>query len=307
MAGQGSVSVLGAFLVDLTCRTSRMPGWGETIHGGAFSLGPGGKGSNQAVAAARQKAPTSLITRLGKDPFGDMAGSLFAAEGINAACVSIDERLPTGTATIMVDTVSGENAIIIVPSACDALGPDEVDAAEQVIAASSHFVSQLELPLSTCTHGMRLARRHGVKVVLNPAPAIELPDEVLPLVDYLTPNEGEAAALTGRSVGDDAATARVLRDRGVRNVVLTLGPRGVFVSGDGQEAFVPAFDAGPVVDTTGAGDAFNGGFVAALAQGRGLLEAARFGCAVAALSVTRPGATSSMPSRDDVDALLKGA
>ena len=310
MADHGSVSILGAFLVDLACRTPRMPIWGETLHGDAFSLGPGGKGANQAVAAARQKVPTALITRLGKDPFGDMALSLFAAEGIDTKHVSVDDGLPTGTATIMVDTASGENAIIIVPSACDALGPKEVDAAAQAIAASSHFVSQLELPLATCLHGIRLAHRHGVQVVLNPAPAISLPPEILPLVDYLTPNESEAAALTGMSVGDEAeaaAVARVLRDRGVRNVVVTLGPRGVFVSGEGHESLVPAFDAGPVIDTTGAGDAFTGGFVAALTQGEGLWEAARFGCAVAALSVTRAGTTPSMPSRRDVDAYLKNA
>ena len=310
MANQGSVAILGAFLVDLACRTSRMPAWGETMHGLGFALGPGGKGSNQAVAAARLGARTALITRLGEDAFGDMARRLFAAEGIEVAGVSSDGSLPTGTATIMVDAARGENAIIIVPGACDALGPDQVDAAETAIAASSHFVSQLELPLATCLHGIRLAQRHRVEVILNPAPAIDLPPEILPLIGYLTPNESEAAALTGMSVTSQteaAAAARTLRDRGARNVVITLGGQGVLVSGEGHEGLIAAFDAGPVLDTTGAGDAFTGGFVAALAEGRSLPDAARFGCAVAGISVTRAGTTPSMPSRDEVEALLRTA
>ena len=303
------VTILGAFFADLACRTRRMPAWGETMHGEGFSLGPGGKGSNQAVAAARQGAAVALITRLGRDPFADMARRMFDEEAINQDGVSVDEDLPTGTATILIDSARGENAIVIVPGACDRLAPADLEAAAPDIASSAYFVSQLELPLGTCLHGIRLAERSGVPVLLNPAPAVALPAEIFPLLSYITPNETEAAALVGRrigSTGEARTAARTLRDRGVLNVVVTLGGQGVFVSGEAYEGLVAAFDTGRLVDTTGAGDAFNGGFVAALAGGSGLREAARFGCAVAGISVTRPGAARSVPYRAEVEILLRG-
>lgn len=304
------ITILGAFFVDLACRTSRMPTWGETLHGRSFSFGPGGKGSNQAVAAARQGARVEMITRIGRDAFGEMARRLFTEEGIGCGLVTIDKVKPSGTATIIVDDARGENAIIIIPGACGTLSVADVEGAAATIADSSFFVSQLELDLEPCLCGMELARQAGVPVVLNPAPAILLPASIFPLISYLTPNETEAAALTGSpvaTVAEARVAATTLRDRGVANVIITLGEQGVYVSGAEYEGQVPAFRAGPLADTTGAGDAFNGGFVAALAEGAGLREAARFGCAVAGISVTRSGTAPSMPRRAEVEALLSGA
>ena len=309
VASTNRVTILGAFFVDLVCRTHRMPVWGETIRGEGFALGPGGKGSNQAVAAARQGTAVSLITRLGRDSFADMARRMFEEELINQDAVSIDDALPTGTATILVDAGRGENAIVIAPGACDRLGPAEVDAAALGIATSAYFVSQLELPLETCLYGIRLAQRNGVTVLLNPAPAVTLPKDIFPMLDYITPNETETSTLVGSSVsniGEVKAAARSLRDLGVLNVVVTLGGEGVFVSGEAYEGLVAAFTAGRLVDTTGAGDAFNGGFVAALAEGSGLRDAARFGCAVAGIAVTRSGAARSAPTRAELAAVLRG-
>lgn len=303
----GKITVLGAFLTDLACRTSRMPVWGETLHGASFAFGPGGKGANQAVAAARQGVRVEMITRVGRDAFGDMAKQLFAAEGIGADFVLVDDVAATGTATIIVDDGRGENAIIIVPGACGALSVADVESAAAVIATSSFFVSQLELDLAVCLRGMELAREANVPIMLNPAPAIALPASAFPLVSYLTPNETEAAALIGERIETleaVGAAARKLRDRGVANVIITVGKQGVYVSGAEFEGFVPAFNAGALVDTTGAGDAFNGGFVAALSEGAGLREAARFGCAVAGISVTRLGTAPSMPQRAEVEQLL---
>lgn len=302
------VTILGAFFVDLACRTPRMPVWGETLHGNAFAMGPGGKGSNQAVAAARQGAPVELITRVGRDAFGEMARGVYRDEGIGAGHVSEDPEAPSGTATIIVDDTRGENAIVIVPGACGRLTTADVDAAEDTIAGSALFVSQLELPTEVCLHGMRVARRHGVPVVLNPAPAVELPREVFRDIDYLSPNESEASLLVGRDVETmDQVTeaAATLREWGVRHVLITLGERGVYIDSDEYTGVIPAVPAGDVVDTTGAGDAFNGGLVAALAEGQSLADAARFGCAVAGLSVTRTGTAPSMPTRDEVKTLLE--
>ncbi len=301
------ITVLGCFMADLVCRAERMPRWGETLRGRSFAMGPGGKGSNQAIAAARQGASVHLISRLGRDSFADMARRIYADEGIDTRHVSEDAERTTGTASITVDDASGENAIVIVPGACDTLGLGEVDAADAAIAASGLFISQLELPLEVCQHGMARARHHGVPVLLNPAPGMAVPDSVLERVDYITPNESEAAALTGRAVETDAQVAdaaRALHDRGIPHVLITLGERGVFVSSNGEGQIIPAVRAGDPVETTGAGDAFNGGLATALVAGRPLLEAARYGNAVAGLSVTRPGAALAMPRRDEVEALL---
>jgi len=304
------IVILGAFFVDLACRADRMPVWGETLHGSSFAFGPGGKGANQAVAAARQGAQVEMITRVGRDVFGEMACDLFAKEGIGTGYVFTDDEAPTGTAVIIVDDATAENAIIIVPGACGRLSVANVEAATSTIAGASFFVSQLELEFAACWRGMEIAHRAGVPVLLNPAPAIQMPESVYPMVSYLTPNETEAAALTGIPITDAAgakAAADRLRDLGVRNVIITLGEVGAYISGESFEGAISAYRAGPVKDTTGAGDAFNGGFVAALSQGAGLKEAARFGCAVAGISVTRLGTAPSMPSRNEVDKLLGAA
>jgi ribokinase len=301
---------MGSYVADLAFRIDRLPTWGETRMGQSFQLGPGGKGSNQAVAAARAGAPGSskvnFISKLGSDPFGEMARTLYREEGIDTQFV-FSTANPTGAAAILIDAAKGENAIIVVPGACFELTPAEVDQAAALIAASAIFVAQLELPLPTVEHGLQLASSHHVPTILNPAPAASLPSSIYPLCDYLTPNETEATALTGIPVTDlasaeEAATA--LLARGVRNVILTLGAQGALIKNSTLTRHVPAVDAGPVVETTGAGDAFNGGLAIALAEGLDLIAATRFACAVAGISVTRPGTAPSMPHRAEIEALL---
>jgi ribokinase len=299
------VTIMGSYVADVAFRLDRLPTWGETRMGQSFQLGPGGKGSNQAVAAARAGASVSFISKLGSDPFGEIARTLYRAEGIDTQYVFSSPN-PTGAAAILIDAARGENAIIVVPGACFELTLAEVDQATALIASSSIFVAQLELPLLTVEHGLRLAHAHGIPTILNPAPAATLPDTIYPLCDYLTPNETEAAALTGIPVTDLASAeeaAAALLSRGVRNVILTLGAQGAFIKNPTLTRHISAVDAGPIVETTGAGDAFNGGLATALAEGMNLIEATQFACAVAGISVTRPGTAPSMPHRADIDAI----
>jgi ribokinase len=299
------VTVMGSYVADLAFRIDRLPTWGETRMGQSFQLGPGGKGSNQAVAAARAGAKVAFISKLGPDPFGEMARTLYREEGIDTQYVFSTPN-PTGAAAILIDAAKGENAIIVVPGACFELTPVEVDQATALIASSSIFIAQLELPLSTVEHGLKLAHSNGVPTILNPAPAAALPEAIYPLCDYLTPNETEAAALTGIPVTDLASAERAaiaLLSRGVRNVILTLGAQGALIKNGTLTRRIPAVTAGTVVETTGAGDAFNGGLATALAEGMDIIEATRFACAVAGISVTRPGTAPSMPHRPEIDAI----
>jgi len=305
--GKKWVTVMGSFVADLAFRTSRIPVWGETLMGQSFQLGPGGKGSNQAVAAARAGARVSFISKLGSDPFGDIARHLYQAEGIDTQFL-FTASSATGAATIIIDAQKGENAIIVVPGACFGLTAAEVDQARALIAGSAIFVTQLELPLTVVEHGLALAYKLGVPTVLNSAPAMPLPESIYQHIDYITPNETETTALTGIpvvTVADAEKAADVLLSCGVRNAVITLGAQGAFVKNAKIKAHIPALDAGTIVETTGAGDAFNGGFAVALSEGMGLVEAARFGCATAAISITRPGTAPSMPTRSEIDALYK--
>ena len=299
------VTVLGSFVADLAFRTNRIPVWGETLMGNEFKLGPGGKGSNQAVAAARAGGRVSFISKLGPDLFGDMARALYKSEGIDTQFLFTTQSA-TGAAAIIIDAHKGENAIIVVPGACFEVTAEEVDQARALIAGSAIFVAQLELPLPVVEHGLTLAHSLGVPTILNPAPAAPLPESIYRHIDYITPNESEAAALTGvpvSTVADAEKAADAFLARGVPNAIITLGAQGVFVKNAQVRAHVPAVNAGKVVETTGAGDAFNGGFAVALSEGMGLVEAARFGCAAAGISITRPGTAPSMPTRAEIDAL----
>lgn len=306
VAAKKWVTVMGSFVADLAFRTGRVPAWGETLMGQSFKLGPGGKGSNQAVAAARAGGKVSFISKLGPDPFGDMARSVYEAEGIDTQFLFRSENA-TGAAAIIVDAAKGENAIIVVPGACFEVTVAEVDQARGLIGGSSIFVAQLELSLPVVEHGLALAHAQGVPTILNPAPAQPLPETIYQHIDYITPNETETAALTGIPVATLAAAekaADAFLARGVRNAIITLGAQGVFVKNAQVGAHVPAIDAGRVVETTGAGDAFNGGLAVALSEGMELVEAVRFGCATAGISITRPGTAPSMPTRAEIDALL---
>ncbi|MDK3073740.1 ribokinase [Sedimentitalea sp. JM2-8] len=299
----GKVVVLGIFVADAAFRADRMPRMGETVLGNGFLLGPGGKGSNQAVAAARIGAETHFLTRLGQDAFADMARGVWEKAGV-IAHVRTDPDSHTGAAFIYVDDATGDNAIIVSPGAAERISPADVEAHAALIAGADVFMAQLEHPVAATVAALRIARTAGVATILNPAPAADLPPEVLALCDYLTPNETEAEALTGLAVtsvaGAERAAAR-LCEMGVGTPIITLGERGAYLHGHG---LVPSFKPGSVVETTGAGDAFNGGFAAALSRGAEPLEAVRIGCATAGLSVTRRGAAASMPALAEVEKLI---
>lgn len=298
--------ILGVFVADTAYRAERLPRIGETVLGDGFRLGPGGKGSNQAVAAARLGAKVWLISRLGADAFGDMALATWQAAGVRPV-VTRHPDSHTGAAFIFLEAATGNNAIIIAPGAAAGLGPSDLDAQAALIGEAAVFLTQLEQPLDAAVRGLKIARAAGVATILNPAPGRVLADGVLALCDYVTPNETETEELTGIPVtGIDAARAAADRliDRGAGAAVITLGAQGALYHARGRSVLVPVVSAGPLVETTGAGDAFNGGFATALSRGFDPVEAVRFGCAVAGISVTRPGTAPSMPSLAEVEALL---
>ena len=303
------VLVMGSFVADVAFRAARLPAWGETLMGSAFALGPGGKGSNQAVAAARAGAEVRFFSKLGDDAFGKLARETWKADGIDASLVK-DCATATGAAAILIDAVRGENAIIVVPGACFTLTPVEVAEAKAEIGAAKVFLAQLELPLDTVERGLEIARAAGVVTILNPAPAFLLPDSMIALADFLIPNESEAALLTGllvETVQDAERAADALLERGAGTVIVTLGARGALLRSAGVTSMIPAFDAGAVVETTGAGDAFCGAFAAALAEGREPVDAAQFASAAAGISVTRAGTAPSMARRVEIESLMKKA
>ncbi len=304
--GKSGVAILGIFVADLAFRARRMPGMGETIAGSGFKMGPGGKGSNQSVAAARVGAKVTFISRIGKDAFGEIALAAWGKEGITARVVaSADE--PTGAAFIYVNDETGDNAIIVVPGAAASISPADVDAAADAIRGAAVFVTQLEQPVDAALRGLEIAREAGVVTVFNPAPAEPFDDALYGLCDFVTPNETEAAFLTGLPVGtvEEARKAGdVFLDKGVGAALITLGEAGALLHTSTESTLIPAFAVEPVLETTGAGDAFNGSFAAALARGAHAAEAARFGCAVAGISVTRAGTAPSMPTLTEVEKLL---
>ncbi|MBC8037633.1 MAG: ribokinase [Rhizobiales bacterium] len=305
-AEQEGVAILGIFAADLVFRASRQPAIGETLLGSGFHMSPGGKGSNQAVAAARAGTRVCFISKIGQDAFGDMALAAWTQEGIIPRVVQSSTE-PTGAACIFVNEVNGENAIIVVPGAASTIGPDDIDGAADAITASKVFVTQLEQPIAAARRGLEIAKASGVITLFNPAPAAPLPDDIYPLCDYVIPNESEAAGLTGVTVAsaDDARRAGdILLKKGARAVLITLGEKGAVFHQRERSVFLAAFFAGRVVDTVGAGDAFVGAFAAGLARDFDPLDAARFASAAAGISVTRNGAAAAMPSRAEIERLL---
>lgn len=300
------IVILGIFVADTAYRAERMPKMGETILGRSFVLGPGGKGSNQSVAAAMAGGSTHFITRLGKDDFAQIARSTWARAAVHPE-VTEDGESYTGAAFIFLEDATGNNAIIVSPGAAARITTADLDAKADLIRSAAVFVTQLEQPIPAARRGLEIARAAGVTTILNPAPAAPLDDVMLALCDYITPNESEAETLTGlpvTTVVQAEAAADALMARGVGAVVITLGGNGALYRDRTRSVHVPVISAGPVVETTGAGDAFNGGFAVALSEGRDVVEAVRFGCATAGISVTRPGTAPSMPARAEIDALL---
>ncbi|MEM6373713.1 MAG: ribokinase [Pseudomonadota bacterium] len=299
----GRVVILGVFVADTAYRAARQPRMGETVMGTSFALGPGGKGSNQAVACARIGAQTHMISKLGKDDFARLALDTWAQADVTPHVEQIDDSY-TGAAYIFVDDATGDNAIIVSPGAAALISAQDLDAQAALIAEADVFVTQLEQPMEAAMRGLELARAANVRTVLNPAPAAPLPHGMLALCDYVTPNETECEALTGIAVAgsEDAERAcAALQVMGVKTPIITMGEQGAYLSGHG---LVPAVNAGPVIETTGAGDAFNGAFAAALSEGQSEVDAVRMGCATAGLSVTRAGTAPAMPTRAEVKALL---
>ncbi len=299
------ILVVGSSNTDMIIKLDRIPQPGETILGGEFATAAGGKGANQAVAAARAGGDVTLIARVGRDMFGEKAVAGFVQDAIHVQHVTRDPAAPSGVALIFV-AKDGENSIAVAGGANGRLSPADVKKAKGSIADAKAVVMQLETPLKTVQTAAKLAARAEVPVILNPAPAQKLPGELLKLVSILTPNETEAELLTGIAVTNEKSAARAadaLLAQGVETVIITLGARGAYVAAASTRELVPGFRVKPV-DTTAAGDVFNGALAVALGEGRPLLEAVRFANAAAAISVTRLGAQPSAPVRKEIETLL---
>ena len=303
------ITVMGSFIVDLMARAPHLPEHGETVKGSHFQIGPGGKGSNQGVAASRSGAAVTMITKIGTDPFAQIALDSFQREGMDMQFVMQDKRYSTGTALIMVDENTSENKIVVTIGACEHITKDEIDAARFQIENSRVLLTQLETNLDAVENAVEIAHARGITVVLNPAPAPQHPlsDNLLSRIDILTPNETEAAILSGIKITDmdDAKkAARILKSKGVGHVIITMGNKGALVLTDSMEKVIDPIRV-KVVDTTGAGDAFNGGLATALAEGQDIVQAVRFANATGALSVTKVGTAPAMPYRDEIENLLR--
>jgi ribokinase len=301
-----AIVVVGSSNTDMIIRVPRIPRAGETVLGGEFFTAAGGKGANQAVGAARAGGKVALIARVGRDTFGDRAIAGLLRDGIDASRVFRDKLTASGVALIFV-AKDGENSIAVAGGANAKLSPADVTKAARVIRSAALLVAQLETPLATVTAAVELAAKAGVPVILNPAPARPLPNSLLKRISILTPNETEAELLTGIKVTDAAAAAKAcskLRSRGVGTVILTLGKRGAFLADANGQRLVPGFKV-KTVDSTAAGDIFNGALSVALAEGKAVLDAVRFASAAAALSVTRLGAQPSAPSRADIEKFIR--
>lgn len=297
------VVVVGSFNMDLVVKAGRRPETGETLMGKEFGMFIGGKGSNQAIAAARLGSDVTMIGRLGSDPFGDTLMAAHAEEGIHTDHVIQDTEVGTGVASIWVDA-DGDNSIVLVPQANMRLSLGDIERASESIAAADVLLLQLEVPRTASQRAAEIAKSNGAMVVLNPAPAQELPDNFLAQVDILTPNEVETESLSGikvHSLADAERAAKVLLDKGLSAVILTLGERGALLLTSDLTQQVPAY-AVKAVDTTAAGDAFCGAFATGIARGENFVEAVAFANAAGALAVTVLGAAPSIPTAAQVEA-----
>ena len=303
-----SVSVLGIYVADLVFFGKKIPVEGETILGNNFVIGPGGKGSNQAVAAAKAGVSTFFISKIGDDQFGQMATKIYDEAKVDYSNVIISKEHSTGAAAIMVNEKSGANAINVFPGAAGAITNEDIDKAEDTIKNSKIFLTQLEAPKNTVMYAIKKAKELGVLTILNPAPAAEIDKSIFPFIDYFTPNETEASFYVNHPVvtHDDASkAAATLLEMGIKNVIITLGEKGAFFANTNENFSSPVANlSNPVVDTTGAGDAFNAGFAAALTENQSIRDAIAFASATAGLTTTKIGTANSMPSREEIDKIL---
>ncbi|QNF34091.1 ribokinase [Adhaeribacter swui] len=295
------ITVIGSTNMDMVVKTTHLPVPGETVLGGSFFMNPGGKGANQAVTVARLGGDATFITKIGTDIFGKQSLQLFEEEGINTSCALSDPTSPSGVALITVDQI-GENSIVVASGANANLMPADVEKCLQKITDIDIILLQLEIPIETVDFVTQYAAGKNIKVIVNPAPANILSTELLKRIDIITPNAKEAEMLSGvevKCMEDAKKAAMVLYEKGVKNVIVTLGPEGALVfTGEGF-TMVPAQKVA-TVDTTAAGDVFNGALAVALAEGQELIPAVEFACLAAALSVTKLGAQSSIPYRNEL-------
>lgn len=304
----GRIVVFGSYINDLVGRGPHLPRPGETLKGSSFQTGPGGKGFNQAVAAKRTGSEVLMVTKVGLDSFGELAISNFKKEGIPTRYVFRDSQAPTGAALIVVHEETGENQILVTMGACGRITEEEVESGRKDIEKASLVLTQFETNMDATERCISIAKKVGVPVILNPAPMQEVSDDILAMVDIVTPNEIEASMLSGVEISDLTSTreaAKLLLAKGVKKVVITLGKKGVYACADDEELVLPAVGYAPVVDTTGAGDAFNGALATGLAEGMGFFEAVKFSNVAASLSTTRYGAAQSMAYRKEVEKYLK--
>ncbi|MDZ4771189.1 MAG: ribokinase [Chloroflexota bacterium] len=300
--------MVGSSNIDLIVYTPHLPAPGETLHGSRFEMGFGGKGANQAVMAAKLGAEVKVITKLGRDMYGEMTIGNYRALGIDTSTILFDEERASGVALIEVDESSGQNNIVIVGGANDSLTPQDVREHARAIRAADAIMCQLETPIPATIEAFKIARAAGVITVLNPAPAAVLPAELLKYTDWLIPNEVEASMLTGgvvRTFEQAEAAGQALKLSGPRGVVITLGDRGALLVTSSGEVHSIAVEPVQAVDTTGAGDAFVGSFATLLASGFPPVEAVERACAIAARSVLRAGTQKSFPTRADVIDLIR--
>lgn len=301
-----NIVVVGSSNTDMIIKTPHIPSPGETVLGGEFTTAAGGKGANQAVAASRAGGQVTFVAKIGRDMFGDKALEGFKKDHIDVSHIIRDPKAPSGVAEIFVSN-SGENSIAVASGANANLNPDDIRLAESAIASADILVMQLEIPLETVQFTATIAHKHKIVTILDPAPAQTLPDELLRSIDIITPNETETEILTGISIKNDQnakQAADLLHAKGVHTVIITLGSRGVFVSDSRKINHISGYSV-QAVDTTAAGDVFNGALAVGISEKQSLEDAVKFANAAAALSVTQLGAQPSAPTREDILNLMK--
>ena len=304
-----SICVFGIFVADICFFADSIPVAGQTILGDKYIIGPGGKGSNQAIAAARAGGEVSFISKVGSDNYADLAISLYKDSGINYDGLEIDENESTGSAGILINRKTGENAINVVPGAAGTIGKNLIDKSLSIIKNSKIFLTQLETPKDVTLYALKEAKSQNCITILNPAPSSEIPDDFFQYIDFFTPNETEASFYFNKLVKneDDCKVAgKYFLEKGVKNILITLGEKGCYFKNIDEEFLMPASHLNkPVVDTTGAGDAFNGALSVALSQNKTYKQSIEFANLVAGISVTKEGAANSMPTKKEIEESIK--
>lgn len=302
----GKVIVFGSFVVDLMTRADHLPKAAETVKGSMFSMGAGGKGFNQGVACHKAGSEIAMVTKLGRDTFADVCLNTMKDIKMSDEYIKYSDTEPTGCALIMVDENTGQNQITVVPSACESFTEKEINEMEDLIEDADYILLQYEVNQAANEKVKELALKHNTKVIVNTAPYIKVDDQFYDGIFMVTPNEVEAEGISGVKVTDLESAkkaAKIIKSKGVQIVLITIGEKGVFISDDKKEEIIDSYKV-KVVDTTGAGDAFNGGLLAGLSEGKDVWEAAKFANALAALSVQKLGTSLSMPSRAEIDKFI---